>query len=208
VKLEHYEVIEPLRFTGMRWTPYGAIRHPIVGPVDLYWVKSSRPPSQDQGVSSFWYENGAVPNDEGSWGIKLDRSHDPQAQLVSAFANFERNHRAGKLGLAPPAHRMCYVCFEYGGPDPETIKIEHHWGFTVSMCDRASRGLNPIEVDRIKNTDWSGCQNDKGQLGDRLGSSFTPGKRHIGDVNGSGNCGVWKGNVVCLDWGPHVLCHE
>lgn len=220
---EHYGIIDPLRFERSVFKPYGAVDHPIMGPVDLYWEKRSPPGTSGSGASSWWWDNGAEENNEHHFGLKVSRMDQypgkrwtPADHMVLAFAMFTRNKAMADGGAAPPVKRMVFMSFEYGklvlnekGVGELRPVIEHYWGYSCCRCSQLQWGADEELDVRIQAVDLSHTQADDKPLGVRLGDEYKPkGTRRkcaaYLDMSGH-NCSDWKGQRVCFDWGPHSV---
>jgi hypothetical protein len=142
------------------------------------------------GASAVFIPNKAAINNSKQFALKVFYYKD------EAYATWLRQKIAAKAGLAPPVGKMIVVLNKIG-------KIMHV-GYQTAVCDmkeivgehlvnKLSRNLSTLKLSKeckIGFDEWDSADEKL----PRLGEDLHP-----------GNYGIWKGTLVCIDFGNDSL---
>lgn len=97
--------------------------HDIMGEVKIY-AFSRYPRVNDSGCQTNFFRNNAKINNERQFGLKMFNTS------IEAYAAYQRQKMAAKIGLAPPVGRM--VRWIIGG---KRTKKVNRWGYETALAD-------------------------------------------------------------------------
>lgn len=177
-------------FAGMKYMPYATLFHPVFGPVDLYDLRTCLT-RDGSGASSSFFTNGAHVDAPLEYGLKLFNAEPESMSMIEAWASKQRQDRAVEFSAAPPTHRMIRVLY----------KQNICWGYQTCLADVDYNDYYlPGKVqEKLKGFTADGLQHGGCPLGTQIENS----ERDLcGDMH-SGNCGIWQGEPVAIDFGWH-----
>lgn len=113
-----------------------------------------------------------------------------------AYLTWQRQKLAAKIGLAPPVGKMVVVLGETG-------KIKH-LGYQTAVCDMSQSEDIPRKLVSKLRKNLSCIKLTKKCLGDDCETDDGEIPK-LGDDLHEDNYGIWKGNLVCIDFGNESL---
>lgn len=204
-KTMHLGIINPLKFKGEKWSAIGSVLHPLLGPIDLYEVDGTQFGKDTQsGVQQYFMINNSQGDDVHSWAIKFVSDHDERRGLIEAFAAFQRNKLFAAEGLGPPCKRMVRVTFKTTEKPSERVTLKHYWGYQVCRCNDTRVDPTHELRNAMQAVDLRHTQDDFEELGYVSSEWYPGGTMELTDCTRR-NCGMWKGSMVCFDFGRHTF---
>jgi hypothetical protein len=185
------------RPSALRTLNFGTKRNPIMVKAVVYQHSKEFKIDFDtcpDGASAVFIPNKAAINNSEQFALKVFYNKD------EAYPTWLRQKIAAKAGLAPPVGKMIIVLDKIG-------KIKHV-GYQTAVCDmgesdsieqrlvnKLSRNLARVKLPKeckigFDQWDWDWADKKLTRLGEDLHK---------------GNYGIWKGTLVCIDFGHDSL---
>jgi hypothetical protein len=148
------------------------------------------------GASAVFIPNNAATNNSKQFALKIFYNK------KEAYSTWRRQELAAEKGLAPPVGKMVVVLGKNG-------KIKH-LGYQTAVCDMGKNNYIPQKlVDKLSDKLFSVILPTDCLDGDDFNDFFLDPeyKIRLGDDLHIDNYGIWKGNLVCIDFGIDSLSY-